>query len=271
MIKKVLYFHGGPGLNSNPEKHLLKPLYNRNNIDLKFFEEPSLKRPAGPIFKSENAYENYLVHAEKFLMEHFNGEQLDLVCHSFGSHICRHLGFKHSDKIRQIFFINSALDLPGTDKNVFNFVSNDYKNHNEFENAEKLKNYALKIGTTFDEFSIKGWLLVSENPRFMHYYWTDKSMMRDFVQYFSPPQYEIDPEAFILTRQSWFEPEVSETAIKVHTIFGLNDIVVNKDKEIEILKNNYSNVTVIFIEDCGHYPHIEKSDSVLRIIADKIF
>lgn len=111
MPMKILYFHGGPGLNSNPEKNLLLSRFKKRGFDPKFYNEPSLLRPNGPPFKEDKAFQNYLDCAEEFLLQHYNKTPLILIGHSFGAHPVCHLIKRHPEKIASVVFISTNLSL----------------------------------------------------------------------------------------------------------------------------------------------------------------
>src|SRR4051812_27431621 len=115
----LLYFHGGPGFNSNPEKELLLDRFSREGLRLFLWNEPSSLRPGGPTFQAANAFQNYLDRAEEFFLAHSANEPVVVIGHSFGSHALVHLAALHAEKIRLAVAIDSDLALEQADMNMF--------------------------------------------------------------------------------------------------------------------------------------------------------
>ncbi len=266
---KALFFHGGPGFNSNPERNLLSNRYKVAGIEILFWDEPSKLRLAGHKFVEENAFQNYLNSAELFLLANYSGEKLLIICHSFGANVVTYLSKKHPDKIAKIFFFSSDLLPAKADLNIFKFTRDDYKKNGDDRHlalSEVIKNYTA----TFDENSQRGFQLVSANPNFFTYYWYNKSVMMDFLTLYTPPDYALDVEAFMLVRQSLFQTAIKKSKIPAIAIYGSEDAVICKKSEIEALKESYANLQIFEIPQTGHYPHIESFDQCLKIITGEV-
>jgi pimeloyl-ACP methyl ester carboxylesterase len=165
---KILFFHGGPGLNSNPENKLLRDRFAQNEIDLICWNEPSALRVDGPTPNREHAYGGFLSSAEDFLLAHYDSKPLTLMAHSFGAHPACFLAKKHPDKIAKIIFISTDIGLPVTDRNMFTFSMLDFKEHGDALHLELQKVLDRYTGK-FDLNAEKGFELFVQNPRWFDY------------------------------------------------------------------------------------------------------
>src|SRR4051794_19835134 len=127
---KTLYFHGGPGLNSNPEKHLIGPDLARAGFDVVYWNEPSTFRPGGAPFQPSGAYENYLHQAELFFLEQSGECPVLLIGHSFGAHAVAHLGERYPEKTAGLIYISPDLSIQDADLNMFRFIQQDFQRAN---------------------------------------------------------------------------------------------------------------------------------------------
>jgi hypothetical protein len=84
-MTKILFYHGGPGLNGNPERKILAPLYQQQGIELCVWDEPSTLRAAENSQYLPVTFEHYLNSASDFLLQHYAGEPLTIMGHSFGT------------------------------------------------------------------------------------------------------------------------------------------------------------------------------------------
>ena len=64
---KILFFHGGPGLNSSPENEVINPIARRSNRNIYFWNEPSLLRPWGDPFDTDNGFMSWYKPADEFI------------------------------------------------------------------------------------------------------------------------------------------------------------------------------------------------------------
>lgn len=266
---ELLYFHGGPGFNSNPEKNLLQAEFERVGMQVKFWNEPSTQRPEEYVFMDVNAFQHYLNSAEDFLIRNYQNSPLVLIGHSFGCHCLLYLSVKHPEKMKTLFFISPDLSLMDTDLNLFKLITGDYKKNND-EKALNLEEVTRNYTGEFDENTEKGYMICIENPRLFNYYWFNQERMKEFIQYYSVPGFGIDIDGFLKVRRSLFNIPANHSAIPAITLFGKNESIISPHKEKLILKNCYSNFSIYEFENSAHYPHIEETEKFIEFIKSQI-
>ncbi|MHB8873593.1 MAG: alpha/beta fold hydrolase [Myxococcaceae bacterium] len=266
---RVLYFHGGPGFSSNPEKQLLADPFARAGFTLKLWNEPSKERPAGPPFRSERAFENYLDHAERFLLENCAGERVVLLGHSFGAHPVRYLAARHPEKLAKVIYVCPDLSVSDGDKNIFAIGIRDFAKHGDDRHKQVQEVLAQYTGA-FDGNTLKGFQLVAQNPRLFDYYWHDRERMAEFFRHNQGPEHGLNIEAFVAVRSSLSEAGGQDSPVPAAVVFGAHDIVVSKAAELAILRRGHRKLTVHDFEGSAHYPHVEETGRFLRMLADEV-
>ena len=260
---RALYFHGGPGFSSNPEKQLLQGACARADVDLRLWNEPSAQRPAGPPFRAVRAFENYLEQAERFLLENCGGGQVALVGHSFGAHPVRHLAAKHPEKLAKVLYVCPALSLGDSDKNIFGIGLRDFESHGD-DRHRQLQRVLDQHTGKFDANTLAGFQLVAQNPRLFDYYWHDRARMTEFFQHNQGPEHGLDLGGFVAVRSSTFEVGADGSSVPAAVIFGALDVVVSKAAELAIARRGHRQLKVLDFEQSAHYPQIEETDRFIR-------
>ncbi|MBL6992266.1 MAG: alpha/beta hydrolase [Bacteriovoracaceae bacterium] len=263
----AIYFHGGPGFNSMPEKTLLTPDFEQIGLNVIFWNEPSSQRAQGPEFFEVNAYINWLYHAEQTLLSAFDkyGPQV-IICHSFGANAAHHLAIKYPHLIKALIYICSCLEPYQADKNLFHFTALDYIEHGDTKSGKTLLERLDKHSDNFDENALQAFLLLLQNPRYINYYWVDKSKMGSYYRLLMN-EYQFDLQSFIKVRASFFKTMRTD---KINTptlsIYGTEDIVISRNLEEAVIKKNYSNYIFEVLGECGHYPHYEDTYGFFNVV-----
>jgi pimeloyl-ACP methyl ester carboxylesterase len=266
---KVLYFHGGPGLNSNPESKLLSPKFKELGLDLNCWNEPSLLRSAVWPVRPESSYSYYLSCAEAYFLEHYQSEPLFIIGHSFGVHAVSYLIEKFPDKIKKAFFIASDFDTCSTDLNMFNFVMNDFKKTGDVRHTEMnkvIQNYTGKFDDNFKD----GFLLYVKNENWYNYYWNIDTHKMFFLSCFSEPGFTFDFDSFWRIRKHFVETELYNSKVPAVAFFGKFDKLISYDKEVLLLRRRFESLQIHIMEESAHYPHVEETEKLLAIIEKEI-
>src|SRR4051812_7158437 len=109
---RILFLHGGPGLNSVAEAELLGPRLRDSGIEPHFWNEPSEARPGSWPFRTERAFSNQ-VESARAILDHLRSESdspIDLVAHSFGCNVAWDL-LAESLGIRRLFLVAPAFSI----------------------------------------------------------------------------------------------------------------------------------------------------------------
>lgn len=262
MVPRLLYFHGGPGFNGNPERQLLTAPFRQAGFDFRAWDEPSLLRPAGPGWTTTDPFGNLLEQAEKFLVANADGAPVVVMGHSFGAWPACHLAHHRPDLVARVMLIAPALDLAAADRNIFTFTMKDFAKHGDPLHKE-LRTVLDRFTGRFDENAEEGFRLVLQNPRFFGYYWHDESAMSAFLPLYSPPMFSLDIDGFLAVRRAVRPLVFAECAVPVQAVFGAEDAVVSRSAELVKLGQHFTSVTTHDIPGMGHYPHVEATASVL--------
>ncbi|HTM97395.1 MAG TPA: alpha/beta hydrolase [Pedobacter sp.] len=261
---KVLFYHGGPGLNSNPEKEILTGEFKAKGYQLICWNEPSSLRSTG--LDIQYSFQHYLLNAEEFLISNYNGTPLIIIGHSFGAQICVYLSQKHPSKIKQIILVSSNLAVKNTDLNTFSFIAADLVEHDD-ENAKIMDDVIQKYTGTFDENTQLGFSIAGQNPRLFDYYWHNKPLMHQFLAHYTSPNYVLDVNAYFQIRKTWFELKAQKSAILVTAVYGKHEQVVSNLVEQKKAREYFNRIEFHDFHHSAHYPHVEEADLFLQLLS----
>jgi pimeloyl-ACP methyl ester carboxylesterase len=266
---KILYYHGGPGMNSNPETHLLTEPFAEAGFELVCWNEPSDLRPEVRALTEDQAYGRYLEHAEHFFLDHFEGTSLVVMAHSFGAHAACHVIKKHPGKVARVVFVSTDLVPSVADLNVFRFAAKDFEENGD-SRCRDLQNIIERYSGRFDGNTEAGFGVLIQNPRWVDYYWINRKSMTEFAAYYAQPGYTLDLDGFLQTRRTFRELDMNLSTVPAIAIYGAQDIVVTRDVEIATLKKRFSTLRLYDFEHSAHYPHIEQTEEFLQILSREL-
>lgn len=265
-MEKLLFFHGGPGLNSNPERHLLTEAFAQIGLDFFGWDEPSPQRGTAQLGK-DLRFQECLESAEKYLLTHFSGgNKVHLLSSSMGCWFIGYLLQKYPDYIGQVFISGPCFLLPTTAVRAFKIVAADYLKHGEIEKAMITEKIEQQLSGKFDENELNGWEMALQNPRFLQLYWYEKSWLESYFSYFAEPAYAFDFDNFAAIRKGFVAPYLEKIQNKCTIIYGAADVVMAEEEELHFIRSHFANLSIHQLEQAGHYPHIEQSKRVLEII-----
>ncbi|ANI90243.1 hypothetical protein A9P82_13650 [Arachidicoccus ginsenosidimutans] len=269
-MQKILFYHGGPGLNGNPERNLLASMYKTANLDLQVWDEPSLLRGTLKELNTRTHFEQLLHSAEDFLLQHYDGTPLHLFGSSWGAQVVAWLQQNHSDKVASIILSAPCFDIYKADHNIFTFIAQDYKGNNDDSNFEKMQQVIERLSGSFDDNAIKGWELALANPGFLNYYWTNTEAQAKYLANFIAPEYGFDIENFFAVRKSMTDIHIIPTSTKTIIVYGARDKIVIIPEEMDFIKEKFPRHVIYRLEHSSHYPHIEEAQRVADIIAAEV-
>jgi len=269
-MEKLLFFHGGPGLNSNPEKQMLSSLYEQQGVILCTWNEPSGLRNTLSASGNQTRFEQLLQSAEDFLLMHFEGDGIAVAGHSMGCQIVAWLMQRHNDKIKTAFMIAPCFHLYTSDRSVFNFIADDFKKYNNPAAHEKMSTVLNNISGRFDDNAVAGWQLALSNLHLFNFYWSDSRLQEAYLSYFTAPQFTVDAESFFAVRRSYYPPAPVQNDGKVVVIYASFDRVMSMEEDFPLIKNKFPCNTVYTFENHTHFIHIEEAQAVSEIIAREI-
>ncbi|GAA4318373.1 alpha/beta hydrolase [Compostibacter hankyongensis] len=269
-MEQLLFYHGGPGLNSNPERNMLAPLYKRHGLDLRVWNAPSALRNTLPAGFKGDRFEQLLQDAESFLLEHYQGKPLFVLGHSMGGQVVAWLLQKHAEKIKIAFMSAPCFRVFSADRNIFSLMERDCVLNNDDVGAEKMRSVIRNLSGSFDDNNISGWQFLLSNPGIFNHYWHHRDRQVSYFSHFVSPEYIMDVDGFFETRKDFIDVEVAPSSVKTIVFFGLQDAVVNLDEARATIHDNFSDLKVYKMPYSAHYPHIEEMNEVLNIIRETI-
>jgi len=269
-METLLFFHGGPGLNSNPEQKILTDKYRKAGIDLICWNEPSELRGTYERNFPETRQEQLLHSAERFLLDNYDGGPICIMSHSMGSQTVCWLLNKHQDKVKAVFLSAPCFDIFDADKNIFKMIENDFQKHGNETVSQNLRSIISKFSENIYDSIINGWKIILENPRLFDYYWLDKDKKDKYLSFFSDPHFTLDFDGFFEIRKTYKNVTLHKTEKRITIFHSKQDpITPNISADYNILKY-FPNLKLYNMQKSLHYPHIEESDKVLEIILDTI-
>ena len=263
----MLYFHGGPGFSSLPEKSLLVPAFQAEGLALVTWDEPSNQRPNSPRFKSDNAFQNYLDEAEVFL-SHYYGLPLTLIGHSYGAHPVAIWQIGIPLRSRRLSMLALRFALSPADANIFKIAIADFKKEGD-PRATALEEISCKLTGKFDANTLSGYEIAAADPALFTHYWVNKTRMMQFLPLYQGPD-ALDLNAFVGIRMSHAPIEVKLSAIPTVAIFGKQDRVISNSHELAVLRDRCSDLTTYEFKESGHYPHIEETARFIEVVRNEI-
>lgn len=263
-----IFIHGGPGFNSNPEVNLIAPMFEKAGHKFIVWNEPSALR-VGEEFVAASAYQNALKSAEKFIEKQYEiSGSVNIIAHSFGSHIARHLMLEKPHLIDRVIMVSPSLNQHNCDLNIFKIALNDLKGTN-LAQAQILEKLIPNVVEEFNENKLNAYVVASSVPTLFVNYWANTQDMGEFFQYYSG-QYAFDINSFIAVRSTM--PVVKMVDINVPTlfVFGENDPVINYKDALDSVVPYFVNNQVTIIPGARHYSYITQKDKFFKLVMDFI-
>jgi len=266
---RVLYFHGGPGFNGNPERELLVRAYADAGYDLRVWDEPSALRPEGPPFHSHDAFAGLLASAEAWLEAHRGDGPTVLMGHSFGTHPVRHLTARSPEEVALAVFVAPALDLAPLDRNLFEVALTDFERMGS-PLADAMREVLAAYTGAFDANTEQGVSLALQDPELFGHYWRDHEAMKRFLPRYEPPRYAPDAEGYFAVRRSLTPIVLTGSPVQALAIFGAHDVVSPRAQQLSPVAQSYPRLEVRELAESAHYPHVEEVEAVLALLDEAL-
>lgn len=259
----TLFYHGGPGFNSNPERHLLKPRFEKFLGPFELWDEPSAQR--GTLVNlGLSPAEEYLRSAIYFLQTHATPlKQATIIAHSFGAQIALHLAQICPLLIRKFIFISPVVDLNTLDRNICLIAAEDFKKEGHLEKSKNLLNQMTllpELGNDRTEL----FKLILEDSQLLKHYWKNQEAMANYFSYLTNPPYTFDLQNLFDVRKT-HESAILPRKILIDSIFiyGDHDPIVQLKQSEGFIETHFARKGIIRFTDSAHYPHLEEMDNFL--------
>ena len=268
----VLYFHGGPGLNSIADKKILTPLLEKEKLDVRFWNEPSQFRPQGYPFQFEGAYSNWMRSAENFITEHLkDSEKVILVAHSFAATPIMYLAQKYHSWIEKLILISPITEVYKSQSNVVSFAIEDFGRLNDFQKAKSLKSMQKKSLRNFDWAMQEALQMAYKDPYLMSHYWTKYDVMDQWLVAQGEAGASMDLMSWKAVQEDFanlhIQPRLKEP-LPLHAILilGNEDQVLDQEREIENAHFSFKHVSVVNVFNSAHFPHLEDPEPFISCL-----
>ena len=271
--KIFMFIHGGPGLNSNPEKTMLAPYFDKIESKLYLWNEPSGSRSIGDEFDPQNAFLSSTKSIEKKFLDICLGNfhslsecRLTLIAHSFGSHYILDLSQKYSKNIEKIILISPVLNIKVAENNILNLAANELRNLGNVEDSETILSLIPNLSESFDELKSKAFTLANKYALLFTHYWQDKSKMNNYFAELNG-NFSFDPNNFFLIRKTTppiHFPEVRNKTIPVIVFFGEDDFISKPLYENYYIRKYFKKSKSYMVKNTGHYSYLERPEEIFK-------
>ncbi|MBL7664477.1 MAG: alpha/beta hydrolase [Bacteriovoracaceae bacterium] len=247
-MKKFLYVHGGPGLNSYPESQLLKPIFESHNHEIVLWNEPKS-------FSSKNYYAEMVDNLKDFILS--QGPNLNIISHSFGSYLVLDLISKTDLPVNSLCFVSPALDLEQGDKNILNVGLEILKKTNtELSKQLETKIQLFKKNKT-EQNKIDALLLAFQSGYFSLNFCSEENFKKYFGLLINEHEFRLNDFLKIKPTIAPLKPQKKKKSIKSIAIFGAQDPIFKYENEMKVLNKFIEKTNVKIFPNISHYPHIE--------------
>lgn len=263
---RVVFLHGGPGLNGNPERHLLVDHYQRAGAELVVWDEPSSMRPAGAPFDAVGAWQRLCDSAEAFVAQHARGEPIALLAHSFGAWPAWEIARKRPELLRRVVYVAPGMCPAHDHRNTLSHVRDAFAAAGDEARAARMRAVLEHWTGVFDANAKRGWQLALECPSLFDRYWHDRTRMAEYLTWLVDA-HAVDAASFFSVSASCPAiPPAGRSAVPATVVWGEHESIVAREKTSAMLRERHSFVTERTLPRAAHYPHIERMHDVLDVV-----
>jgi pimeloyl-ACP methyl ester carboxylesterase len=268
--KTIVFLHGGPGLNSEPERNMLGPYLKNLGHEGYFWNEPSEQRPE-EVFYHEISFQRANESADRYIQDlceekKENGLacEVTLVAHSFAVHHAVRLALSQKEVIKEIILISPALNIKDVDINLLQLAVGGLKDEGQFETSHELAQMIPSLNEAFDSKKIQAFALGSKYAGLFLNYWSDHALMQRYFSYMIG-NFSFDIKGMFEVRATM--PLVKadpfeQIEIPTRVYFGEIDPVTKVHEQISNLDKYFSHLEVSVLSGIRHYPHLEAMEKI---------
>lgn len=267
--KTIVFLNGGPGLNSQPEKNILGPYLKSLGHKVHFWNEPSRQRPAESTFNINAPYLGAIESAKDFLESvcldsNEKKCEITLVTHSYSVHYAVELLTKHHAPITELILSSPALEIHKADLNILNLAITGLTSMGDLETSKAITDLMPLLKEEFNQEKVAAFSLAGKYPALFTHYWSNSDLMLEYFSYLSN-EYSFNPEEMLRVRMSMpltllgLDEKIS---VPTKVLFCKDDPVVRADQQLPKVFNYFSQPEIIELENCKHYPHLEKMKEI---------
>jgi pimeloyl-ACP methyl ester carboxylesterase len=244
-----LFIHGGPGLNSNPERKLLLERFSTAGNKIYFWNEPSENRKTyqGPV-----SFKTACDSLQKTILDLSQEEQITVIAHSFGAFTLNHILPTVELGLKKIILLCPVTDLNLLDQHILDVGEID-------------SSICMKPHENFSDERFEALAAATVNGRILSHYWNKQELLADYYVHFANTEYQFSLAAFKTIRETCHNSIVNNpTHIETSVIYGIHDPFILSEEFLR-LKEVYTNANVYLFEESAHYCHIEEPEKFAAI------
>lgn len=265
---EVVYYHGGPGLNSRADEPYIERLFAGVATKVHLWDEPSQLRGDQRVAAAEDPFNEYLRLAIGYFDEvTASGDGVVLVAHSFGANIAIRLAQANPRSIRAIVLLAPALDFRCCLGNIGACAVEDFGALGRQSEANELATDLKRLGGEWS--SVAGGVCerVLSDERLLSHYWFDPSVGTEYLARLEG-RHAIDAESFAGVTPRWKPVPLVEVNVRTLVLDGDSDKIVSREVEAPTLQRIFPTLECVLVPDCGHFVHVERTDAVReRVVA----
>jgi pimeloyl-ACP methyl ester carboxylesterase len=268
--KTIVFLHGGPGLNSEPERNMLGPYLKDSGHEGYFWNEPSEQRHE-ELFYHEISFQRANESANRYIQDlceekKDNGLkcELTLLAHSFAVHYAVRLALSQKEVIKEIILISPALNIKDVDINLLQLAVGGLEDEGHFETSHELAQVIPYLNEAFDSKKMQAFSLGSKYAGLFLNYWSDHVLMQRYFSYMVG-NFSFDIKGMFEVRASM--PLVNadpfeQIEIPTRVYFGEIDPVTKINEQMPLLNKYFSHLEVRALSGIRHYPHLEAMEKI---------
>jgi pimeloyl-ACP methyl ester carboxylesterase len=269
--KTIVFLNGGPGLNSEPERHLLAPHLEKLNHEAYFWDEPSELRLRNETYSQERAFDQATESADNFINKICSDKNnrglkchLTLMAHSFSVHHAIRLAEKHPTTITELILISPALNIKDADNNIFKVAVKGLLDEGHPDASAELAAMIPYLEEAFDQKKIQAFMLASQYSALFINYWGDMNLMQQYFS-FMQGEYSFDAKGMFAVRATMPKiPEYPSQKITIPTqvYFGELDPISLPEQQISALRKYFTTLDLHMLAGAKHYSHLERLTNI---------
>jgi len=254
---KLIYIHGGPGLNSEPEKNIFP---STNNFKFICWNEPIVSNTS-----KSSAYANWLQSVEDCINQEARDGKVIVMGHSFGAFALNEILPRISSQIHKVILVSPIFDLLTLDLNIMNLAIKLLEETGARDQALffELKKNEMKSMTNSKRVEILAQALNIDG--LLLHYWKKQDSAKSYHQYLEKRPVSFD--SFMMVRKSIQEDRLRHSFSGAVSIFyGKYDPVSSLFQNQQLQDQLYPNAETFILDHSGHYPHLEESENLFSQI-----
>ncbi|MGE0327142.1 MAG: alpha/beta fold hydrolase [Polyangiaceae bacterium] len=264
----VVYYHGGPGLNSRADETYIRRLFEGVASKVHFWDEPSLQRGDSRVQDAADAFEEYQSIALEYFREVTDGHAPTLlVAHSFGANAAIRVAQAFPARIAGVVLLAPGLDFRVCLRNIGACALEDFKTLGKQVDADELSRNLERFASEWPSVAGRVCEHVLSDEQLLGHYWFDASVAPEYLARFEGT-HAIDAASFVGVSPCWKPVSLTKVNVSALVLDGDADKIVSPAAEASTLRSVFPKLERAVLPECGHFVHVERTELVReRILA----